>query len=362
MNKNLRNNISLLKDDYKLFFGKKVAFIFPARIVGGHELMTIEIIKDLESLGVIIDVYSEPSNHLLTNYFEKMNNLNLYRLPFLQPKLEVVHAFLNIRLKSKVKQFLKELDKKKYTSIILVQGDIEIGSLYTTYCGKIKTPLISYIPFTHSGYLMSKKMWFIRDILSKRIYLNVRKYITIFNAAATDLVKFSKGAEVVLIRNKTRDLSAFKDKRLAFSKLDTKFKIYIIGRIDFKQKGHDILLESLSKIKISKLNLIELNVIGNGHDLDKFKKIHQAICPSLEVKFHGWHKEPWDIAYDADLLVVPSRFEGVPLVIIEAIELGVPVLAKISGGVPDYVEINNLFNTTHELTELIEREMDNNCS
>ena len=44
---------------------------------------------------------------------------------------------------------------------------------------------------------------------------------------------------------------------------------------------------------------------------------------NIDVKFYGWMKEPWEEAYKADLILIPSRFEGVPLIMLEAINLNI---------------------------------------
>ena len=76
--------------DYLNNFGNNIAFIFPARIVGGHELMTIEIIKDLLDLNIEVTVYTEPSNSRLVNCFKELNSkIKIESLPVFQPKIEI---------------------------------------------------------------------------------------------------------------------------------------------------------------------------------------------------------------------------------------------------------------------------------
>ncbi|QKT98893.1 glycosyltransferase [Acinetobacter lwoffii] len=343
--------------DYLNNFGNNIAFIFPARIVGGHELMTIEIIKDLLDLNIEVTVYTEPSNSRLVNCFKELNSkIKIESLPVFQPKIEILQTYLNFLSLMKVEKFLKSMNNK-YSSIIIAQGDIEIGSMYAYVGSKLNMKIISYLPYTHSAKLMGKTFYYFRDKLSSNIYKHINSYITIYMEAARSIKNKNIKSDVVIIRNKVRNLSEFKKMREDFlihnkSKL---FKIYLIGRIIFEQKGHDILVDALSMIAKNSLEKIELNIIGDGPDEDKLKDLVRLKCENLKVVYWGWKSEPWLEAFKADLLIIPSRFEGVPLVMLEALDIGVPILAKPCGGMLDYIESDNVFDNAEELAKIISK-------
>lgn len=79
----------------------------------------------------------------------------------------------------------------------------------------------------------------------------------------------------------------------------------------------------------------------------------QKKLPTLELYMHGWSQEPWDIAYNTDLLLIPSRFEGVPLVMLEALSLGIPILASNRDGMQEYLTADSLFDNEAELAILL---------
>jgi glycosyltransferase involved in cell wall biosynthesis len=55
----------------------------------------------------------------------------------------------------------------------------------------------------------------------------------------------------------------------------------------------------------------------------------------LKSNFLGWLSDPWSEISSGDILVCTSRYEGMPLVILEALSREVPVIAKEIPGVTD---------------------------
>ena len=344
--------------------GKTPIFLFPARIVGGHELMAVEIIKEITLLGANVTCLVEPSNKklftLLSN--DDFKSSNIIPLPFCQPQLEFLHAIFNVISIRKAESFIVDVTSKEHSAFLLVQGDIEIGSIYLKAANKRSISYISYLPFTHSAVLMGKKFAAIRKRFSDYLYKITKNYVTISSVFQYELYSLSPGCQVELIRNKIRCLDYFKECRAKYllTREDVFFNIFIIGRVSYRQKGHDILLDAISRLDKNICADIRLNVVGDGDDFIDFKKCCLTKFPWLNTNFLGWHQEPWLVSYFADLLIIPSRFEGVPLVMLEAQELGIPIVASNRDGMREYLSPDCLFNEenvdslTIKLTEFIE--------
>jgi glycosyltransferase involved in cell wall biosynthesis len=58
----------------------------------------------------------------------------------------------------------------------------------------------------------------------------------------------------------------------------------------------------------------------------------------LPVEFAGWQDDIGAVLSNLDLLVVPSRIDSTPRVILEAFAAGVPVVAFPSGGIPEILK------------------------
>lgn len=93
-----------------------------------------------------------------------------------------------------------------------------------------------------------------------------------------------------------------------------------------RQKGFDILLNSLSRVRKSYPD-ISLTILGDGElraDLESMaKKLELDGC----VRFLGFINNPYPYIKVADIFVLSSRYEGFANVLLESLALGTPVIA-----------------------------------
>ena len=104
----------------------------------------------------------------------------------------------------------------------------------------------------------------------------------------------------------------------------------------YDTKGIDIFLEAWAEIKNQFPNYA-VRFYGAGDDLPKFREL--AIELGLDVDFRDATREPWEAMKDFACFVVPSRIEGLPVAILEALAMNIPVIAS---DLPGIVEFNQL--------------------
>lgn len=109
-----------------------------------------------------------------------------------------------------------------------------------------------------------------------------------------------------------------------------------IGRFS-EQKNHDAMLMAM-KVLSEKKESVRFIFLGQGELLDRVKK--QAEDNGIEdrIEFAGISGDirPW--MDKADVFMLPSRWEGMPITLIEAMAQGMPIVASKVGGVPDMIE------------------------
>ena len=108
-----------------------------------------------------------------------------------------------------------------------------------------------------------------------------------------------------------------------------------IGRFH-AQKGIDVLLKAFEKIEKSKMN-VRLMLVGDGTLRKKIWKQSQTLGNDNRVLFTGIRKDIPLILSSLDIFVLPSRWEGLPLVLLEAMAAGLPIVATAVGGIPEVV-------------------------
>lgn len=106
-----------------------------------------------------------------------------------------------------------------------------------------------------------------------------------------------------------------------------------IGRFT-EQKNHKGLLEGFGEILKAHPNCC-LNLIGDGNLEEETKAYAESLGIREKVIFHGNQTNVYPFLREADIFLLPSKFEGMPMTIIEAMGTGLPVVASAVGGVPD---------------------------
>lgn len=320
---------------------KKMAVVFTADIVGGHELMAIEHIKKYLKKKVDVSCYVPENNEKLISIFSS-NSINFERHSVKHKRMEIIHSFFNLSVLWKSVSFLRKI-RSAHDEIIIVQGDIELGAGFINAAKLTKTTVTSYIPYSHTFKQMGSKGAWLKDFLSAFVYGNCRRYITICETFKSELEIKSPGATVNIIRNFV-PLPAVEEIRgigYVHQSYKNKIRILMAGRVYFRQKGQDKLLQAVSEIGMN----IDILVIGDGPDLDKLKMMAQLLPHNITVDFIGWKNNVWDYAYNIDLVVMPSNYEGVPLIMLEAIKRNVPIIAPARDGMIDYLSDEFLYAT-----------------
>ena len=98
-------------------------------------------------------------------------------------------------------------------------------------------------------------------------------------------------------------------------------------------KGFDILLEALATLKRSG-RVVRATIAGEGPDASKLKNLSEALDLTGQIQFAG-HLPARDAFAMGRIMVMPSRAESLPYVILEAAAAGLPIIATRVGGLAD---------------------------
>ena len=107
-------------------------------------------------------------------------------------------------------------------------------------------------------------------------------------------------------------------------------QIISIGRLS-DEKGHRYLIQAFAKyIAATKLDLVpdaDLHLVGDGVLRKELQSLTASLGLEESVFFHGQLQSPFALLRQCDLMCLPSIYEGMPNVLLEAMACKVPILA-----------------------------------
>ena len=112
--------------------------------------------------------------------------------------------------------------------------------------------------------------------------------------------------------------------------------VLFVGRLTY-QKGLDVLLKAWPRFRDRRPGATLL-VLGQGPDRNTLRQSAEALGIAASVDFRGIREDVGHHYAAADIFVLPSRYEGFPNVMLEAMAAGLPVIASQVSGTEDAIE------------------------
>jgi glycosyltransferase involved in cell wall biosynthesis len=166
-----------------------------------------------------------------------------------------------------------------------------------------------------------KTPYFLDNNLFNRIIRRSDIIISLSKEMKKDLIPSIPDMKIVIIPSFYLD---------GYFKKNTKKKnsILFVGRLEIDQKGIDFLIKSLIYVK-ERCSIFKLHIIGKGKSLDYLVKLVSDYGLENNVDFHGHVEEDEliKIYSTSEIFVLPSLHEGMPMVLLEAMSAGLPVIA-----------------------------------
>jgi glycosyltransferase involved in cell wall biosynthesis len=118
---------------------------------------------------------------------------------------------------------------------------------------------------------------------------------------------------------------------------DDTVRLLFVGRFDVHNKGLDLLLEALAGIDNMRPRAI-LEIVGAREpgEYDQLVGMVRRLGLEDRVRITYRMNEPWEAFARADVFVLPSRFDGFGLVVLEALSAGMPVVLSSAAGASEF--------------------------
>jgi len=256
-------------------------------------------------------------------------------------------------------------------------GDLKIYLFLLNYC---KEHSIQIIHSHHRSF--DTIMWLLKPFLKVKTITSVQSKVynkKLFSYKADKLIACSKTIKNHLINNFNIDenrieviyngvdsasIKPVTKKEQLKQEIDIGLEGFVIGfagRIDFKEKGVDILLEAFKALSKQHLK-IHLLLIGEGsnyNEVERYCGINKSKATLLSAK-----ENIFDYYNLMDLIVLPSRVDPFPLTMIEAGFMKRPLIGSNVDGIAEFIEhdVNGLLfesGNTDELKQQIVKIIEN---
>ncbi|WP_144058897.1 glycosyltransferase [Rhodopirellula sp. SWK7] len=138
--------------------------------------------------------------------------------------------------------------------------------------------------------------------------------------------------------------------RLSFSTNTT--LVVGVGRLS-NEKGFDLLIRSIANLIDSGAD-VSLAIAGDGAEHDSLQQLIRSTGHQDRIRLLGFVADPRTVYRAADLYALSSRREGLPNVVLEAMAMGVPVLATRVAGMPTLIsdDVNGRLVEPDDMDEL----------
>lgn len=185
-----------------------------------------------------------------------------------------------------------------------------------------------YLMFYHHGAMR-------REYHDEIAYRKADRIITVSGFVEQQLRRFRpKYADKMMTLHNLTDVDGIRAKAEApipqvFA--ENEFHIVSCGRVS-REKGMDLAVEACAKLAEMGHDQIHWWIVGGGPEFQKLRDQVAACHLEDRMTLLGMRDNPYPYIRRADLYVQPSRFEGYPMTVLEALVLGKPVVSTDNGG------------------------------
>ncbi|MEC2306270.1 MULTISPECIES: glycosyltransferase [Heyndrickxia] len=314
--------VSINKQHYARYFqfAPKIRLLMRTKKINGDEVNNMNCI-DLENFEVI----SCPSIMSPKNFFSHLSSA----MKIIENEVKLAN-YIVLKLPGWFGNIAAYYCKKYNKPYLAELGGCPWDGYWNhSFIGKVVAPII---------YLQTKKtlrdtthaLYVTKHFLQNR-YPTQGKSISCSNVTLQETDKF-------ILEKRHRHIDENEGKKL------------IIGTtadLDVKFKGQQYIIKALGKLKKeNKLNF-EYQLVGRG-DSSYLLKCAEKCGVSNEVKIIGplSHEKVYDWLDTIDIYAQPSRQEGLPRALIEAMSRGITSIGAMTAGIPELLDDKFLFSNT----------------
>lgn len=297
----------------------KVVHILSGLGAGGAEYLVLNLVQHTSDKEVDFDIIGLSSNCDIIHKFEELGYrplaLSLDKFPFrFFRELYKCHRLLK---RSKTKVLHAHMFHGLLFAVFLKLLNLNRKIVYTSHSYNVGSLLREWFVFA-TKFFRSKDIVFSKDMIN---FSYIRDSVVIPNGVDFDRFK--------------PDVASLK-----------KFTFINIGRLE-PVKNHRVLIEHFAQLKNIGYN-VELVIVGEGFLRRDLELLVSNLDVDDSVRLVGLQDNISEFLQAAHCFVLSSKWEGLPLSILEAIAAGVPVISTPVGSIPTTFSVEEIIFTPEE--------------
>lgn len=291
-------------------------------ILGGAQLYIVHLIEKL--MGEFEIVVICPEGFL---------SQKIYSLHY--SEIKVIEEKINFRNIHRLKGILYELCRNTHESGKIIINVHLLGTAFYTILSLPRDLQYRFIvtlhqPILYNNIKLIKRILY--PFIIKKISDRVDEYIAVSEEIKDSLTQYTT-KKCTYITNTVPDIMPKKNLKNISKK--EKVEVGVIGRLT-DQKNQFCFIDAAKEICKEKDN-VDFYIIGEGELKDRLQNYSEKKGLGKKVLFVGAVDNPYDWMRRLDILVFSSDFEGIPLTMLEAMSIGLPVISTDVGGVPQII-------------------------
>ena len=299
-----------------------ILFILPLFSGGGAERVTLNLLAELHSHGYLVGVV----------VFNRTGEL----LSMVPGGVPIYNLNTGI-LKKSIIPLIKIIRRLNPKVVFSTFGYINIALLASRWLFPKKTSIWTREANLPSISLQNNAYPGIMRLLYRLLYKKSDKIICTSERMMSEFfLDFSITESILEVLPNLVSVKKIRHSMLPIKRFDKGGVCYVAaGRLVF-QKGFDRLLLWFSELKDKNSTL---TILGKGDLEDELIRESELLNIQNRVNFLGFCDNPWQWYAGADVFLLPSRWEGMPNSVLEALACGTPVIAtEESGGIKEIAE------------------------